>query len=77
VLESGDPLGELQRARWEIHPAHIEYQSAAEQRRQLAADIGELIRELVDVLGSMGWSEERARNVDVAKLARGAIELRR
>jgi len=45
VLGSHDPLGAVQEVHWQIHDAHNDYQTAAEDRRQLAADIGELIRQ--------------------------------
>lgn len=75
VLASGDPLREIQRVHWTIHRAFSSYQSAAEERRLLAADIGELVRELVETLGEAGWSEQPAREVDVARLARGEIRV--
>jgi hypothetical protein len=62
-------LGALQQAHWTIHRAFCEYQTAAEERRQLAADIGEEIRRFVDVLVAAGWSEEQARNANVYELA--------
>jgi hypothetical protein len=46
-----------------IHRAHLGYQDAVEERRQLAVDVGEFTRELVEVLTAAGWSEEQARNV--------------
>jgi hypothetical protein len=71
ILESGDPLGQLQQAHWEIHKAHLDYQEAAEDRRQLAADIGEVIARFVDELVANGWPEEDARNANVHDLAGG------
>jgi hypothetical protein len=68
VLSSPDPLGTIQEVYWEIHRAFVGYQHAAEDRRQLAADIGELIRQLVDELLAAGWTEDAARNVDVHDL---------
>jgi hypothetical protein len=62
-------LGALQEAHWTIHRAFCAYQSACEERRQLAAVIGETIREFVDALVSTGWSEEQARNANVYELA--------
>lgn len=63
-------LGALARAHWTIDRAFQDYQTAAEERRQLAADIGEVIRRFVDVLVAAGWSEERARGANVYELAR-------
>jgi hypothetical protein len=78
ALRSGQPesetavLGALGQAHWTIHRAFHDYQTAAEERRQLAADIGEVIRQFVDVLVAAGWSEERARGANVYELA-GAV----
>jgi hypothetical protein len=71
VLESSDPLGRLQEAHWAIHRAHHDYQEAGEDRRHLAADIGEAIGRFVDALVAAGWTEEEARNADVRAIARG------
>ncbi len=65
-------LGALQATRWQVHRAFCEYQSACEQRRQLAADVGETIRQFLDALGSAGPTEDQARNANVHQLA-GAI----
>ncbi|MDQ2897932.1 MAG: hypothetical protein M3Y09_20245 [Actinomycetota bacterium] len=75
VLASDDPLREIQQVHWTIHRAFADYQSAAEERRVLAGEIGELVGELVQTLGEAGWGEQRAREVDVARLARGEISL--
>lgn len=69
VLGAPDPLAAIQQVHWTVRKAFVEYQSAAEQRRQLAADIGELIREFVEELVAVGWSEEKARNANVHELA--------
>jgi hypothetical protein len=65
-------LGALQQAHWAIHGAFCDYQTAAEERRQLAADTGEVIRRFVDALVAAGWSEEQARSANVYELA-GAV----
>lgn len=70
VLGSTDPLGALQDVHWQIHEAHHAYQTAAEDRRQLAAEIGELLARLVDELQGAGWTEDEARNANVDELAR-------
>ncbi len=62
-------LPKLQEIHWTIHRAQADYQTTAEQRRQLAADVGELIARLVDALIGAGWSEPDARNADVHELA--------
>ncbi len=69
VLGSKDLLAAIQEVHWQIHDAHNDYQTAAEARRQLAADIGELIRQLVDELVAAGWSEQEARDANVHELA--------
>jgi hypothetical protein len=73
VLGAPDPLAAIQRVHWQIHRAFEDYQAAAEERRQLAADVGELIRELVDALTAAGWTEEAARDADVHQLANGPV----
>ena len=67
------PAAPIQRVHWQIHRAFEDYQAAAEERRQLAADVGELIRELVDALTAAGWTEEAARDADVHQLANGPV----
>jgi hypothetical protein len=62
-------LGALQETHWTIHRSFCAYQSACEERRQLAAEIGETIGQFVDALASTGWSEEQARNANVHELA--------
>lgn len=69
VLGAPDPLAAVQQVHWSITKAFIDYQAAAEERRQLAAEIGELIREFVDELVAAGWTEEQARNANVHELA--------
>jgi hypothetical protein len=69
VLGARDPFAAVQEVHWQIHRAFITYQTVAEDRRQLAADIGELIRQFVDALVAVGWSEEQARNTNVRELA--------
>ncbi|MGI8715462.1 MAG: hypothetical protein ACR2NR_20230 [Solirubrobacteraceae bacterium] len=62
-------LGELQEVHWAIHRAFSEHQQLAEDRRHLAAEIGELIAALVAELVAAGWSEEAAGTADVGQLA--------
>ncbi len=69
VLDSSDPLGQLQEVHWAIHRAFVDYQAVGEDRRHLAAEIGELIRAFVDALTAAGWSEHDARNANVLELA--------
>ena len=70
---ANEPETALQQARWMIDRAFHDYQFASEERRQLAAEIGEVIRRFVDVLVAAGWSEERARAANVHELA-GAVQ---
>jgi hypothetical protein len=62
-------LSELQEVHWAIHRAFSEHQQLSEDRRHLAAEIGELIAGLVAELIAAGWSEEQARTADVHQLA--------
>jgi hypothetical protein len=57
------------RSTWQIHKAHCDYQQAAEDRRQLAADIGEITRTFLDELVAAGWSETEARDANIRELA--------
>jgi hypothetical protein len=70
--ESETMLGATGKARWTIDRAFRDYQAAAEERRQLAAGIGEVIRRFVDALVAAGWSEQQARAANVHELA-GAL----
>jgi hypothetical protein len=72
VLDAPDPLAAIQQAHWAIRGALIDYRTAAEERRQLAAHTGELIRQFLDALIALGWTEEQARNANVHELARQA-----
>ena len=62
-------LGALQRIHWAIHRSFCAYESACEERRQLAVNVGELSQQLTEVLCAAGFSTEDARNADVHKLA--------
>ena len=65
-------LEALQQTRWTIHRAFCRYQSACEERRQLAVGVGELSHQLTDALCAAGWSAPQARQANVHKLARVA-----
>ncbi len=54
---------------WQIHGAFCDYQHAAERRRQLAVDVGELAQQLADALHAAGWTVEQARAANVQQLA--------
>jgi hypothetical protein len=66
-------LGALGQIHWSIHRGFCEYQSACEERRQLAVEVGELSQQLTDVLCGVGFSEDDARQANVHELARPAI----
>jgi len=61
-------LPKLQEVHWTIHRAFSEHQRVGEDRRHLAAEIGELIAAFVSELVAAGWSEEQARTADVHQL---------
>ena len=67
-------LAPVQEIHWTIHGAFTEYQTVSEQRRQLAADTGELIGRFIEALVAAGWSEEEARNANVDELSRSTEE---
>jgi hypothetical protein len=67
-LSAGRVL-EVGAVHWQIHGAFCDYQHAAEQRRQLAVDVGELSHQLTDLLQAAGWSIEQARSANVHQLA--------
>ena len=62
-------LDALQQIHWQIHRAFCAYQHAAEQRRQLAIDVGELSQQLTHALCAVGWSADQARRANVHQLA--------
>ena len=66
-------LGALQQIHWAIDRAFYEYQSACEERRQLAVEVGELSQQLTEVLCAAGFSADDARDADVHKLAGAGI----
>lgn len=62
-------LRAAQEVHWTIHRAFSDYQRLGEDRRHLAAEIGELIAQLVAALTTVGWTEDAARTADVRALA--------
>jgi hypothetical protein len=62
-------LEALQQTHYAIRRAFHDYQSACEERRQLAVDVGELSQQLTEALMSAGWAEQAARDADVHELA--------
>ena len=65
-------LAALQEIHWQVHGAFCEYQSACEERRRLAVEVGELAAGLTDALCAAGFSQQDAWRADVHQLARGA-----
>lgn len=65
-------LETLKHARWQIHHGFCQYQSASEERRQLAFEVGELSQQLTDALAAAGWSAQEAQQANVHELARAA-----
>jgi len=66
-------LGALGQVHWSIHRGFCEYQSACEERRQLAIDVGEITAKFIEVLCAAGFSEADARGANVHEFARPAI----
>jgi len=64
-------LEALQDAHWQVHHGFCQYQSACEERRQLAFEVGELSQQLTEALTRVGFSTDDARNADVHQLAAG------
>ena len=63
-------LAALPEIHWQVHRAFCEYQSACEERRRLAVEVGELAAGLTDALCAAGFSRQDARRADVHQLAR-------
>jgi hypothetical protein len=63
-----DPRG-LPSLHRHIHQAFCAYQNAAEQRRQLAVDVGEIAHQLTDAPTAAGWTAQQARRANVHQLA--------
>jgi hypothetical protein len=57
----------------QIQRSFCTYQNAAEQRRQLAIDVGEIAQQLTDALTAAGWTAQQARRVNVHQLADRAV----
>jgi hypothetical protein len=64
-------LAVVQEIHWTIHRAFVDHQTASEERRQLAVDVGELAQQLTDALTAAGWTEQEARTANVNDLAEG------
>jgi hypothetical protein len=75
VGEPGPPvavLAALQEIHWQVHRSFCEYESACEERRQLAVEVGELAAGLTDALCAVGWTKQDAQSANVHQLAASA-----
>lgn len=66
-----DPAADRLAVGEQVHRAFSVYEQAAEQRRQLAVDVGELTGQLIDTLAAAGHPPEHARSANVHQLAAG------
>jgi hypothetical protein len=71
VLDAESPVAALDDVAQRIRRALADYQHAAEQRREVAADVGEATVRLVDALIAAGLSDTQARRADVRALRHG------
>jgi hypothetical protein len=71
VLDAESPVAALGEVAQRIRRALVDYQHAAEQRREVAADVGEATVRLVDALIAAGFSDTQARRADVRALRHG------
>jgi hypothetical protein len=71
VLDAESPVAALGEVAQRIRRAFVDYQHAAEQRREVAADVGEATVRLVDALIAAGFSDTQARRADVRALRHG------
>ncbi|MEA2233880.1 MAG: hypothetical protein QOD83_3696 [Solirubrobacteraceae bacterium] len=69
--ESGALAAAIEGVGDSIRRAFVDYQHVAEERRQLAADVGEATVRIVDALIAAGHSEAQARTADVRALRDG------
>lgn len=65
------PVADRVAAGEQVRHAFCAYQAAAEQRRQLAIDVGEVSQQLTDTLIAAGHTREQARTANVHQLAAG------
>ena len=73
ALADDHPIAALERVAEEIRSAFSDYQHTADDRRVLAADIGEAAAELSAAMVAAGFTRAHARNADVQALAAGAL----
>ena len=73
VLADDHPIAALERVAQEIRSAFSDYQHTAEDRRVLAADIGEASAAFSAAMVAAGFTPTHARNADVQALAAGAF----
>ncbi|MDO8183947.1 hypothetical protein Q5424_08370 [Conexibacter sp. JD483] len=75
VLAGGEPVAALERVADRIHSAFIAYEHCADERRQLAFDVGEAQAGMVAALLDAGVPREQARRADIDALAAGRLEI--
>lgn len=73
VLLDDSPIAALEQVAQDIRVAHNDYQQVAEQRRQLAFDVGETNAELQSALGVLGVPPGQARAAHIDALAEGVL----
>jgi hypothetical protein len=73
VLESDQPIAALEDASHRITRGFGDYQRIADERRMVAADIGEETMRLVRALESIGLDEQQALQCNVDALAEGVL----
>ena len=73
-VEETAALAIMQEIHWTVHRAFVDYQSASEERRQLAVEVGELGHRLIDALTAAGWTDTQARTADVHHLVQEASD---
>jgi hypothetical protein len=71
VLDAESPVEALGEVAQRIRRALGDYQHVAEQRREVAADVGEATVRLVDARIAAGFSDAQARRADVRALRHG------
>jgi hypothetical protein len=76
VLDADSPVAALGEVAQRIRGALVDYQHVAEQRREVAADVGEATVRLVDALIAAGFSDTQARRADVRALRHGVYRER-
>lgn len=74
VLEDPSPTTALEDVADRLRRAHVDYAHRANERRLLAADIGEATAQLIAAMDTAGFTAHEARGADVTQLADGIYE---